>query len=452
MRSTRRLHTRIIGVLGGLALYAAHQSGAAANVVVASTAAEAFQAFWDARNASEAAKAAADVIAAGVPFDEAFKRLKTGRTYSANVKRGVVRLAYGGGSRQFFYDLNVPDTYDPRRQYQVRFQLHGGVNGRTVSEPRGDGTINLPGAEQIYIIPYSWANAPWWSDLQIENLRTILDSVKRTYNVDENRVILSGVSDGATATYYFAMRDTTPFSAFMSLNGLMMVLANSSIGAANALCANNLLNKPFFMVNGGKDPLYPTRVVDPLVEHLKKGGVTVEYLPQPEGEHNTRWWPTVKDAFEAFAHAHPREPFPEKLTWSSGASERSNRAHWLVVDHIAGFGTSDSLPDLNRVVRPSIDGGPPRVGEFFRHDREFGRVDLVRSGNTVQATTKAVTEFTLLLSPDVFDFSKPVKVVVDGKPMFEGRVEKNLPTLMKWAARDNDRTMLFGAEVHIKVQ
>jgi hypothetical protein len=42
-----------------------------------------------------------------------------------------------------------------------------------------------------------------------------------------------------------------------------------------------------------------------------------------------------------------------------------------------------------------------------------------------------------------------VKVVVSGRVAFDGRVEKSLEMLRKWAARDNDRTMLFGAELKI---
>jgi len=58
---------------------------------------------------------------------------------------------------------------------------------------------------------------------------------------------------------------------------------------------------------------------------------------------------------------------------------------------------------------------------------------------------------TLLLSPDQFDFGKPVKVIANGKTVFDGKVEKNVRTLLKYAAADNDRTMLFGAELHIKL-
>jgi hypothetical protein len=67
----------------------------------------------------------------------------------------------------------------------------------------------------------------------------------------------------------------------------------------------------------------------------------------------------------------------------------------------------------------------------------------------VEAVTRGVKAFTLLLSPDQFDFSKPLKVIANGRTVFEGKIEKDLKTLLKYAAADNDRTMLFGAELHI---
>ena len=105
--------------------------------------------------------------------------------------------------------------------------------------------------------------------------------VKRTYNVDENRVVLSGVSDGGTGVYYMAMRETTPFASFLPLNGFIMVLRNERSEADGDLFPNNLMNKPLFIVNGGRDPLYPTSVVDPYIAHMKEGGVDLVYRPQP---------------------------------------------------------------------------------------------------------------------------------------------------------------------------
>jgi len=78
-----------------------------------------------------------------------------------------------------------------------------------------------------------------------------------------------------------------------------------------------------------------------------------------------------------------------------------------------------------------------------------GRVDLVRTGNTVEATTRGVSAFTLLLSPDSFDLKQPVKVISNGREVFNRRVLPSVRTLLEWAARDNDRTMLYAAEIKI---
>ena len=263
-------------------------------------------------------------------------------------------------------------------------------------------------------------------------------AIERTYNVDENRVVLSGVSDGGTGAYYVAMHDTTPFASFLPLNGYIMVLR--SVRGGGDEFPNNLRNKPFFIVNGGQDPLYPTSLVGPYVERLRKSGVELVYQPQPEAGHNTRWWPEVKDSFEAFVTSHPRKPFPDTLTWESG-DQFENRAHWLIIDKLGALRPGDvPLDDVNHEGARS----------WFQHQLPSGRVDLARSGNTIKATTRGVAEFTLLLSPDVFDFDEPVRVEADGRVVFDARVEKSLPTLLKWAARDNDRTMLVAAEVHVR--
>ena len=367
-------------------------------------------------------------------FEREYAQLKQGRAYSKDVPKGTLKRRHG----MFNYWLVVPDTYDAARKYQVRFQLHGGVM-RPESTLRGDGVVRLAGAEQIYISPAGWSEAPWWSDQQVASLRTILEDVKREYNVDENRVVVSGVSDGGTGAYYVAMRDTTPYASFLPLNGYVLVLRSPEIKLTNSLFLNNLRNKPLYVVNGGKDPLYPTDIVEPSLVHMHKGGVAMVYRPQPEAGHDTSWWPALKDDFENFVRTHPRAPLPDTLTWEVAETRTWNRAHWLIVDKLGVTpGDAKDLEDLNR------SGG----AEVF-HNGRSGRVDLAREGNTVTARTRGIKEFTLLLSPDQFDFGKNVKVVVNGRVAFDGRVEKSLDTLKKWAARDNDRTMLFAAELKI---
>jgi PDZ domain len=487
-----------------------------------------FAEYWTAKNPGEAAKAAGEIVKSGAAFDDVYARLKSGRPYAKDVATGIV-LAHHG---EFAYTIDVPETYDPSLRYQVRFQLHGGIgNSRENAERRGrNGIGRLAGATQIYVLPASWSEAPWWGTAQLENLRAILDTVKRIYNVDENRVVVSGVSDGGTGAYYLAMRDTTPYASFLPLNGFIGVLNNDDLHIDGDLFPGNLRNKPLFVVNGGRDRLYPIAAVEPYLEHLAKGQVRITYRPQPQAGHDTSWWPTVKDGFETFVRDHPREPYPDRLTWETTDTRESGRAHWLVIDGVGGArGDSTSMDDLNEFTPPpraelgfrlgsglrvdrvmahtlaerlgmrqgdvldsvgdvqlentatlvsalqayaphspitltvrrgdqtiTLNGtfDPDTIlqprGPIFRRTGRSGRVDLVRHGNTVELITRGVSELTLLLSPDQFDFSEPIRVSVNGRTLQEARVEKDLATLMKWAAKDNDRTMLFGAEVRVK--
>ncbi len=367
-------------------------------------------------------------------FDAEYARLKQGRVYSRDVPKGALKKRHGA----FNYWLVVPETYDPARKWPVRFMLHGGVM-RPDPSLRGDGSVRLPGAEQIYIMPAGWREAPWWSDRQVASLHTILEDVKRDYNVDENLVAVAGISDGGTGAYYIAMRDTTPYASFLPLNGYVLVLGNPELDIAGDLFLNNLRNKPLFIVNGGKDPLYPIDAVEPSIVHLHEGGVSIVYRPQVQAGHDTSWWPLLKDEMEGFVRTHPRAPLPDRIWWEVSETRTWNLAHWLVIYKL-GTTPRDAkgFPDLNLTRGVAI----------FPNGRS-GHVFLARFGNTVTAVTRGVKEFTLLLSPDQFDFGKNVKVVVNERVVFDGRVEKSVETLKKWAARDNDRTMLFGAELKI---
>ena len=95
----------------------------------------AFQKFWDAKSPAEAAKQIDAVMKTGVTYDEALRRLRQGRTYAAQ-KTGVVMLTNKTEDRvEHYYAVTVPPAYDPARRYQVRIQLHGGVMGRSTSQP-----------------------------------------------------------------------------------------------------------------------------------------------------------------------------------------------------------------------------------------------------------------------------------------------------------------------------
>src|SRR6185503_11470895 len=76
---------------------------------------------------------------------------------------------------------------------------------------------------------------------------------------------------------------------------------------------------------------------------------------------------------------------------------------------------------LEGVFRPTEVEIPPSA--IFPHRKPSGRVDLVRRGNLVEVFTEGVRAFTLLLSPSIFDFRRPITVVANGRTVFERMVE-----------------------------
>jgi hypothetical protein len=332
-----------------------------------------------------------------------------------------------------------------------------------------------------------------------------------------------------TCAYYVAQRNTTPWSCFLPLNGHLRVLANPDVGAEGDVHVRNLANKPWFIVNGGRDPLYPVTDVLPLIDLLRQAGVPLVFRPRLEAGHDVSWWPEIRAEFEAFVREHPRDPLPDRLVWETDRPERAGRAHWLVIDSLGRAPGETALDDFDTALPGPrdfgirLDGerpGPPRVIDvlrgsdarllglekgdviteidarplasredlvdaleahrpgtplrvaverkgrrrlleatpplpeperLFKRTRPSGRVELHRQGNRIDALTRGVKEFTLLLSPDRIDFDQPVRVTVNGRVAFEGRVARSVEVLLTWAARDNDRTMLFGAELKVSV-
>ena len=130
------------------------------------------------------------------------------------------------------------------------------------------------------------------------------------------------------------MRDTTPFASFLPLNGFIMVLRNETSEADGDLFPNNLVNKPMFIVNGGRDPLYPTSIVDPYIEHLKKGGVDLVYRAAAERGARHLVVARRQGGVRAVRHRAPAAAAARHAELGKRTVELPSRAHWLVIDRL----------------------------------------------------------------------------------------------------------------------
>ena len=419
-----------------MATFSAHAAG---NVDAA------FKRFWAADTPAAAEQVVQTVVDSGVTFDDAWERLKAGRVF-AKEKTGVIRVPVTVGGEAFETLIEVPAEYDPAKKWPLRVQLHGGV-GRPPQPGRQPQSARIPGEPQIYLEPQASDDNAWWHISQVDNIISVLDMVKRKYNVDETQTYITGISDGGTGTYFFALREPNPWSACMTINGQPLVLANRDARIEGNLYLGNLANCPLYIENGDHDPLYPAETVTPIVDAMKSAGITPVYHVMRNDKHDTHWWPEERAFYEMFVHSRPRVAQPARLSWETDRTDRFNRVRWLVIDKLGARQSDAALGDVNSAV---FHG---KTWEIFPRRRVIpsGRIDIERQGNVFQAKTRGVGEFTLLLSPDAIDFAKPVQVTVNSAPVFSGVVRKDVATLLKWAARDNDRTALYGAELHIVV-
>lgn len=380
--------------------------------------------FWHAETAQEQTLIAEQLRSTAPDVATLVQWFKTGPEYSRDVPRGqldLVRTDENG--MEFPYVVLVPESYDSRNAYPVEFNLHGGVNREKMAPGRpwwrsGYEGFRDPG--KIIVLPASWNEAYWWFQNQADNLPAILKSIKQTYHVDDNRVYLTGVSDGGTGSYFFAFFQPTEWAAFLPFIGNPGVLRNPAGRVTYPLYWQNLRGKPFYIVNGENDPLYPDRAIRPHLDAMQEAGAEFTYVMIPGGGHNTEWMPEEAPKISAFKQNNRRDPLPDNLQWTANRVDRYNRNHWVLINQ-------------------REETGAP------------GQLQVRRDGNTIHVTASNTRTFTLLLSPDEINYHKPVQVMVNGHNVLNDIVEENADTLLKWVGRDKDRTMLFTAELSVQV-
>jgi len=184
------------------------------------------EAFFDASDPAERAEAIEQLVSSEIGASEIALRFRTGRAYSNDVVRGWsvhYNECIDGVTRP--YHVFVPDVYDPAAPVPVLFDLHGGVSRvepypvesllrrRTLWES----AASVEG--WILVVPHGDFGATWWSEAGRANLLAQLAFLKQLYNVDENRVFLSGFSDGGTGALWMGYHDATAWAGFVDIYG-----------------------------------------------------------------------------------------------------------------------------------------------------------------------------------------------------------------------------------------
>jgi len=385
------------------------------------------------------------ILNQNLDFNFVYKHLKQGKQYGSNCKTGFIEYTFKTSDGVEHPNLIfIPYNYNPQKKYQVKFVLHGAIsspdkNQILKSVNRTDTSWNA--VNKICLYPSAWDQSMWWDNGQFENIVNLLEFVKETYNVDENDIYLYGISDGATGLYYLSNVFSTPFSCFLPFIGNMETLP---LFTNKQLYLKNYQGLSFFIVNCRKDEIFDIRFIIPTIKELKKVAKEVNFFIVDSSKHRLNWFPILKDTINYFINNHKRNPFPDQIYFATEQPDSFRRKFWVKIDRI-GKTKSGSIEDLNKIFinQDSVI--------LFSRKKFFGQIEVNKIDNTVKVITQNVKKYSLLLSPDHFDVSKPIQVYTNGILSYEGVINNNIKTLLKYNIEDNDRTMLFCSELKITV-
>jgi phospholipase/carboxylesterase len=209
---------------------------------------------------------------------------------------GFMHVAGPSGTRGAF-SLYVPEYYDPSRSWPLVMALHGGSgNGRGflwswLRDARSRGAI--------LVAPT--ATGQTWAlmgdDTDTPNLNRIVDQVRARWNIDERRMLLTGMSDGGTFSYVTGLDGASRFTH------LAPVAATFHPLMAEMADAERLRGLPIFITHGRQDWMFPVQTARQTQSLLSAAGAKVVYRE-----------------IDDLSHTYPRDENARILDWFLSSS------------------------------------------------------------------------------------------------------------------------------------
>jgi esterase/lipase len=192
----------------------------------------------------------------------------------------------------------VPKNYNPKIATKAIVYLHGGVvntdnfNYQNSDLAKGE-PIFAVGEKfnAIIIYPFGKKTFGWVNQLKaFENVNSIVKQVQKTYNIDAKKIYLGGMSNGGSATFWFASQKNNIYKAFYTFSALPKL----EIGEINF----SNITKPIFSVHAKDDDLYKTDEIQKLYETQKLNAKNWNFETIENGGHGFIYQPNGKEIIE----------------------------------------------------------------------------------------------------------------------------------------------------------
>ncbi len=237
----------------------------------------------------------------------------TAREKKSGYKTNAVKLFDRNGT-EYTLGYAAPANPVPDSLYPLLIYLHGGIG--TTRSDKGEQAYEMFRflADTIALFlasPSSNRTAPWWSAAGLNRILTTVRYMTLHFPIDPDRIFLAGVSDGATGCYAAANTICGPFAGFMAISGYGGILPKLGI----ELYPSNIMQRPIYNINAGKDHLYPVTIVEQFLDWLGEEGVSVKRKIYTEEEHGFAYREKEKGTFAEIIHFW-RRPHRDMVSWT----------------------------------------------------------------------------------------------------------------------------------------
>jgi predicted peptidase len=176
------------------------------------------------------------------------------------------------------YLLYLPKDYGKSEQkWPLMLFLHGaGERGDDLKKVKVHGPPKLieHGKEFGFVIVSPQCPEDWWWPEKREEVIALLDDIESRYDIDTDRVYLTGLSMGGFGSWAVASRYPERFAAMAPI-----------CGGIEPFFAQNFKDLPIWAFHGAKDQIVPLSNSAEIVEEIKKLGGDAKLTVYPEVEH-----------------------------------------------------------------------------------------------------------------------------------------------------------------------
>ncbi|MBI4559149.1 MAG: prolyl oligopeptidase family serine peptidase [Candidatus Hydrogenedentes bacterium] len=207
---------------------------------------------------------------------------------SQGIVTGFLNKTMVADGKERAYAVYVPRNYDRAQGWPLIVFLHGiGERGNDGLLPTdvgiGHAIRKHPERFPCVVVFPQCPGLGFW-DRAVSHIEKALEQTRAEYNIDPNRIYLTGISLGGYATWMLGAKRTDVYAALMPICG------GGKEEDATALAA-----LPIWAFHGAEDDVVKPAESRKMVEAVKKAGGQIKYTEIPKAKHNS-WDDAYGDA------------------------------------------------------------------------------------------------------------------------------------------------------------